>query len=247
MESYKLQIFSMLILVVIALTLSSVTSLLRLFFRFVLNVFFRDIKVRGSYNIPPKGPVIFAVAPHANQFVDPCMLLVSCNRRNLGFLIAKKSMDRFWIGLFARAFNSIPVVRPQDLTVAGSGVILPAEDTKLTRQSLNNEGNYELRGRDTSFTTQIHPRSHISLKGESVEVVKIISDTLVYTKKPFVSDAALMLMNAINEDGNIGSGFKITPHVNQSEMFSEVVSRLHLGQCVGIFPEGIFVVIRWIS
>jgi glycerol-3-phosphate O-acyltransferase/dihydroxyacetone phosphate acyltransferase len=52
--------------------------ILRLFFRFVLNVFFRELKVRGVHRVPLKGPVILAVAPHANQFVDPMLLMVTC-------------------------------------------------------------------------------------------------------------------------------------------------------------------------
>ena len=68
------------------LAISNIFPLLRLFFRFVLNVFFREIKIRGSWKIPVSGPVLFAVAPHANQFVDPMMLLVTCGRP-VGFLI----------------------------------------------------------------------------------------------------------------------------------------------------------------
>ena len=36
---------------------------------------------------------------------------------------AKKSMDKFWIGMFARWFNSIPVQRPQDLKKPAVGKI----------------------------------------------------------------------------------------------------------------------------
>lgn len=37
------------------------------FWRVVTNIFFREIRPRGAYNIPREGPVIFAVAPHHNQ------------------------------------------------------------------------------------------------------------------------------------------------------------------------------------
>jgi 1-acyl-sn-glycerol-3-phosphate acyltransferase len=56
-----------------------------LLFRMVLNVFFREIKVRGYHNIPKDGPVLFAVAPHSNQFVDPLLLINTCGRK-VGFL-----------------------------------------------------------------------------------------------------------------------------------------------------------------
>ncbi|CAG8725747.1 13314_t:CDS:1, partial [Gigaspora rosea] len=36
-------------------------------FSIVLDVFFREIKPRGSHKVPKDGPVIFVAAPHANQ------------------------------------------------------------------------------------------------------------------------------------------------------------------------------------
>ncbi|CAG8767513.1 16466_t:CDS:1, partial [Dentiscutata heterogama] len=36
-------------------------------FSIVLDVFFREIKPRGSHKVPRDGPVIFVAAPHANQ------------------------------------------------------------------------------------------------------------------------------------------------------------------------------------
>jgi len=37
----------------------------------MLDVFFREIRSRGSYRIPRRGPVIFVAAPHANQVSSP--------------------------------------------------------------------------------------------------------------------------------------------------------------------------------
>jgi hypothetical protein len=37
----------------------------------MLDVFFREIRSRGSYRIPRRGPVIFVAAPHANQATAP--------------------------------------------------------------------------------------------------------------------------------------------------------------------------------
>lgn len=36
-------------------------------FRFLINIFFREIRPRGTWNIPKDGPIIFVVAPHHNQ------------------------------------------------------------------------------------------------------------------------------------------------------------------------------------
>ena len=37
------------------------------FWRVVTNIFFREIRPRGAFNIPREGPVIFVAAPHNNQ------------------------------------------------------------------------------------------------------------------------------------------------------------------------------------
>lgn len=37
------------------------------FWRIVTNIFFREIRPRGAFNIPREGPVIFVAAPHNNQ------------------------------------------------------------------------------------------------------------------------------------------------------------------------------------
>lgn len=41
------------------------------FLSFVLSLFFREMRPRGSHRIPKEGPVIFVVAPHANQVSKP--------------------------------------------------------------------------------------------------------------------------------------------------------------------------------
>ena len=38
-----------------------------LFWRVVTNIFFREIRPRGTFNIPEQGPVIFVAGPHNNQ------------------------------------------------------------------------------------------------------------------------------------------------------------------------------------
>jgi glycerol-3-phosphate O-acyltransferase / dihydroxyacetone phosphate acyltransferase len=156
------------------------------------------------------------------------MLLVTCGRK-IGFLTAKKSMDKFWIGLFARAFNSIPVVRPQDLTKAGSGCVYMKLNEPL-----------KLMGKGTEFTKSLSPRCQVSLdQGDSAEVLEIVSDTEAILKKPFTNETAIKHLTADDGWGKVpGCKYKVTPHVDQSNMFGEVVARLHRNQTVGIFPEG---------
>lgn len=38
-----------------------------LFWRTITQIFFREIRPRGAFNIPKDGPVIFVGAPHNNQ------------------------------------------------------------------------------------------------------------------------------------------------------------------------------------
>src|SRR5687768_1670698 len=88
----------------------------------LVNIFFREIRTRGSHKVPLTGPVIFVAAPHANQFLDPVMV-IRCVPRNIGFLCAQKTMDRKYIGMLARSVNAIPVARPQDMVRKGTGRI----------------------------------------------------------------------------------------------------------------------------
>ncbi|KAI9209183.1 uncharacterized protein BJ171DRAFT_485685 [Polychytrium aggregatum] len=200
-------------------------------FSFVMDIFFRDIQQRNAHSIPTDGPVIFVIAPHANQFIDPLVVLKHCGRET-GFLAAKKSMDKFWIGLFARTVSSIPVERPQDLAKAGKGKIF-----------MRNSGEQPLKlyGIGTEFTKQVGPRGAIllnsSLGSDMVEVVSIESDTELTLKKTFdiksESQADATLFSEIT-----GATYKVVPHVDQSVMFKTVTERLKAGGCVGIFPEG---------
>lgn len=67
----------------------------------IIRVFFREISERGSWQIPESGACIFVVAPHANQFVDPLILLNCCKRR-VNFMVARKTYDKKFIGLVAK-------------------------------------------------------------------------------------------------------------------------------------------------
>ncbi|KAJ3225701.1 hypothetical protein HDU78_010576 [Chytriomyces hyalinus] len=195
-----------------------------LLFSIVLRTFFREVKARGAYKIPQRGPVLFVVGPHANQFIDP-MVLVTHSGRSVSFLMAKKSFDLFWIGLFGRALGSIPVIRPQDISQKGIG--------KLTVSPADSPESRLVAGIDTKFTEQLRARTILGFTGgNNVEVVEVLSDTLVKVKA--ISEGAAKVL-AEHEDGVT---FKATPHVDQNDMFSAVTDRLNEGKCVGIFPEG---------
>ena len=179
--------------------------------------------------MPQNEAVIFAVAPHANQFIDPMMVTTTCGRK-IGFLAAKKSVDKPVIGTMIKMFNSIPVERPQDLAFNGKGLVYTSPNNPKV-----------LYGKDTAFLTQLGPRYSISLSktSGSVAVEKVVSDTEVILKSDFTTDEAIKILEAIDEYGvSLGSIYRVVPHVDQAKMFSAVTARLQDNECVGIFPEG---------
>ncbi|OBZ91192.1 hypothetical protein A0J61_00763 [Choanephora cucurbitarum] len=194
-------------------------------FNLMIDIFFREVRPRGAHKIPKKGPVIFVVAPHANQFVDPIVLMRECGRR-VSFLIAEKSMHQKGIGFFARMVSAIPVIRPQDLAKSGQGRI----------QLLNRKTDpLRIIGIDTQFTHQLKPRDSIVLpKGCGLsEVVEIISDTELIIKKEFKDLKALELLTRSE-----GTAYKCMPHVEQESVYKCVHDELNNGRCITIFPEG---------
>ncbi|ORE11660.1 hypothetical protein BCV72DRAFT_283866 [Rhizopus microsporus var. microsporus] len=194
-------------------------------FNLMLDIFFREVRPRGAHKIPKDGPVIFVAAPHANQFVDPIVLMRECQRR-VSFLIAEKSMHQKGIGTFARMVNAIPVIRPQDLAKPGEGFI----------QLLDRKTDpLRITGINTKFTQQLKPRDLIALPksyGQS-EVVEIISDTELLIKKEFKELKAMELLTRPE-----GTSYKCIPHVDQDAVYKCVHEELHRGGCITIFPEG---------
>ncbi|EPQ58150.1 hypothetical protein GLOTRDRAFT_98821 [Gloeophyllum trabeum ATCC 11539] len=210
------------------------------FWRTVVNIFFREIRPRGAYNIPRDGPVIFVAAPHHNQFLDPLLLTLQVYRetkRRVHFLIAAKSMQRKVIGFFARLMSSIPVVRAADEAMPGTGYIrLSPDDPCLVL------------GEGTCFLSEFTPKMQVLLPksvGSSVaEVVEVISDTELRIKREFGGESGKGTIRVrdkveeLRQEGEPGLDFKRLPFVDQHEMYRHVYQCLKEGRCIGIFPEG---------
>jgi hypothetical protein len=62
------------------------------FFTILLDIFFREIRPRGSHKIPQKGPVIFVAAPHANQVSSRCSSVVW----QMSFKSQNEAIDSFF-------------------------------------------------------------------------------------------------------------------------------------------------------
>ncbi|KJE91262.1 glycerol-3-phosphate acyltransferase [Capsaspora owczarzaki ATCC 30864] len=191
-------------------------GLLVWFFNVCLRIFFRDVEVIGSHNIPADGPVIF-VANHNNQFVDGLLLGQSVGTRVVRFLIAEKSYKRKVVGKFARAMNSIPVARAQDNASTGSGLLTLSADGLVVY------------GSQTSFVATVKP-------GDALKFNHLENEFRVAS---VVSDTELTLAKAVNgvEIQN-QSGWKIMRKVDQGVVYKSVWNTLLSGECVGIFPEG---------
>lgn len=86
-------------------------DLAMVFWRMIINIFFRSIQPRGAWRIPKnnEGPIIFVGAPHHNQFLDPLLLSSEVRRasgRRVAFLTAEKSLKRRFVGAAARVMQA---------------------------------------------------------------------------------------------------------------------------------------------
>ncbi|KAJ1538677.1 hypothetical protein HK405_013566, partial [Cladochytrium tenue] len=179
-------------------------------FKFSLDIFYREVRSRGLYKVPRTGPVIFVIAPHASQFVDPFVVLKHAGRK-VGFLTAKKSMDLFlWCDL--KIWLELD---PEKCTVR-LNTRIPSLD----------------------WTAELKPRSVIKVRSFLLDVAEVISDTEVRLKSHMTEEVMAALSTRGPDGVPAGLPFKAIPHVDQSAMYAAVMERLNAGGCVGVFPEG---------
>ncbi|CCF59883.1 hypothetical protein KAFR_0I01020 [Kazachstania africana CBS 2517] len=193
-----------------------------------IRCFFREIRTRGGFKIPKEGPVIFVAAPHANQFIDPVILMdqvkLTVDRR-VSFLIAESSLKQMAIGFFARCVMAIGVVRPQDNLkfIEGKVTIDPSDNRKII-------------GHGTHFLRDCKPKGLIGLSKASlgfVEIQSIESDTELTVRKEFKMNKP-SVKHALSK----GSIFKYASKVDQSLVYHKVFEHLANNGSIGIFPEG---------
>ncbi len=80
--------------------------------RLVLRVFYRNVEAAGLQRVPASGPTIL-VLNHPNGLMDP-LLLLCLSPRPVSFLAKSPLFTMPFVSLFVKAFDSIPVYRPQD-------------------------------------------------------------------------------------------------------------------------------------
>lgn len=199
------------------------------FFNMVIHTFFRDIVVRGSFNIPKEGPVVFVIAPHHNQFIDAIVVMSKVKQhsgRQASLLIANKSYQRSFIGTCAMLCGSIPVERAQDLLSTKSGTIKVDETNSL-----------KIIGHDTQFTKDCEIKGLLGLPSSlsSVQIESIEDATHLTLKKPFKLTLSQLRIDKLLAQGTT---YKTAPHIDNNIVFSNVFNHLNSGKDVGIFPEG---------
>ncbi|CDK25106.1 unnamed protein product [Kuraishia capsulata CBS 1993] len=193
----------------------------------VTDIFFREVKFTGTFNIPVSGPAIIVIAPHANQFLDGALTMLALKKavnRPLHFVEAATSLKRQIVGKLSRMSGAIPVERPQDLLRPGPGTITFS--------------NYEtdpclLVGTGTQFTKDCEVKGLIGLphSAGSSKIQEVVSDTEIRISKPFKTGIAVDMIKS-------GTPYKVAPKVDNGHVFNAVFAQLHRGGVVGISPEG---------
>ncbi|KAI9262679.1 hypothetical protein BY458DRAFT_515082 [Sporodiniella umbellata] len=188
-------------------------------FKVITHIFFREVKTSDAHLVPTTGPCIFIVGPHANQFVDGVVFL-SNNPRTSYALMADVSYKKPLIGHVGKLLNSIPVVRPQDVSTQGIGKIRYDPDTTP----------YEIQGIDTHFCRQLQPKDSIFFgNSHKVHVDQILSDTRLTIQ---------FGIQLAKEEKGRWFEYKSSPYINQTAVYQETYRYLNQGECVTLFPEG---------
>lgn len=225
-------------------------------FSVLVELFFREVHPRGSWKVPKEGPVLFVCAPHANQFVDPLILMRVVKKetdRRIHVLTAEKSMKRKFVGTMAAASGAVPVGRAMDKTKNVPGKIYlpdPIKDACLVR------------GVDTNFEAEdfqvggslVLPK--VNNVAASAEILEIKGPEEIRLKRPFKGGIAMQQLtgrNDMTEDGTFvngadsqtgpapgyeGTHFQIAPKLDQTDVYDAVHTVLHRGGTIAIFPEG---------
>jgi glycerol-3-phosphate O-acyltransferase/dihydroxyacetone phosphate acyltransferase len=180
----------------------------RAFFRGLLTrallIFFRRIEVEGASRVPASGPVLF-VANHPNSLVDPLLLLCFAPRP-VSFLAKAPLFRQAIVGRLVRAFDSIPVYRPQD---PGTDLAKNRETFESARNLLGRGGTLGLFPEGASHDEpQMLPlktgaaRIALGAASQSGAPLVLVPAGLYYTWKQRFRSSALLLF---------GDPFEVSP------------------------------------
>ncbi|QPG76944.1 hypothetical protein FOA43_004338 [Brettanomyces nanus] len=203
------------------------TEFIYWFIKVVIEIFFREISIRGSFNIPANGPAMVVIAPHANQFLDAGVSMYSVHAatgRLTHFVEAAVSFRQRVIGSLSRMAGSIPVERAQDLLRTKQGLIRFKNypDDELT-----------IIGRGTHFTVDCQVKSLLGLphSAGNVKIGEIISDTELKFSTPMKKAGGIKMLQDFVP-------YKTAPRIDNHKLFDTVFNRLNEGDLIAIAPEG---------
>ena len=213
----------------------------RIFFNSLLSIFLAKMDVIGVKNIPTNGPLILA-ANHSNQFIDGMCIFCSVPQRKVGILIAQKSYNNPVVGAFARAMDSVPIARPQDLAFSGLGALLKVQASPPPQEDAGTVA-YRLVGNsECKFTSQLSRGAKITYtsKGTSWvwKVLSVEGDDAMIVALSSTPTAKDMTAEALQETLRADGAYKILPRGDHDRIFDGVFASLRRGGTVGIFPEG---------
>ncbi|OMJ17598.1 Glycerol-3-phosphate O-acyltransferase 1 [Smittium culicis] len=202
-------------------------DIIRAFWIQVVSIFFREIASGNAHSVPKEGPVIFVVAPHNNQFVDPLILFKHSPRR-VYFLVAASSLKRRIVGFYGRLLRGIPVERAMDHKKKGVGMVTSISNSD-TPDPLR------IFGLETNFLSEFQPGDRISiLSGKhQAKVVKIVSNSELLLDSEVSSPEVMAALSS-----QTGCAYDRIPALDQKAMYKSVYDRLNANECIGIFPEG---------
>ncbi|CAB4256022.1 similar to Saccharomyces cerevisiae YKR067W GPT2 Glycerol-3-phosphate/dihydroxyacetone phosphate dual substrate-specific sn-1 acyltransferase located in lipid particles and the ER [Maudiozyma barnettii] len=210
-------------------------------FDILFTIFFREVKVRGSQYVPPNGtPTILVCAPHANQFIDPSLVMLKTRQLHKGrgrqtcFITAQKSLQtNKVVGLFGSCVGGIPVPRIQDnLISVDNNIEIYASDVennpKLIRGRCKD-------GQSPEFTKRFTVKSLVGLPYYlgNAQISEIVDDETLLLSNPFKMENPKVKKLLTN-----GCNFKYAEKIDNSKTYQNVFDHLHTNGCVGIFPEG---------
>jgi len=173
--------------------------------------------------------------------------------RRIHVLIAEKSMKRKFIGTMAAASGAVPVGRAMDLTRPAPGKIYlpdPVNDPCLVRGVGTN---FEAKEFQIGGSLALPKVNNVSA---SAEIQEVNGPEEIRLKRPFKGGIAMQQLtgrNDMTEDGTFvesavsrtgsepgyeGTEFRVTPKLNQTEVYDAVHTVLHRQGTIAIFPEG---------
>ena len=143
------------------------------------------------------------------------MILTSETKRDVSFVIAEivnfiQSSKQVVVGTLAKLVNAIPIKRPLDHTIPGTGIV-------------KSQKNGKIEGINTKFLSEVSIDDKLIISNTKLKVKSIESDHFLTT------DSTPVFFE---------NSFKIIPKLNHKESYDLIQAALNNGKCIALSPEG---------